>query len=89
LNKKYGGNVPKADVTLFFDELAFGLDDTQYRDAILMVDLFHANLKKQKVAFIVNCDCDFVLTILLVFKIPSRKGKDTEKESKGILSIRS
>ncbi|KAI8884432.1 hypothetical protein K501DRAFT_332624 [Backusella circina FSU 941] len=48
LNKKYGGNVPKADVTLFFDELAFGLDDMQYRDAILMVDLFHANLKKQK-----------------------------------------
>lgn len=34
---------------MLFDELAFGLDDHQYRDAILMIDLFHANLKKQKV----------------------------------------
>jgi vacuolar protein sorting-associated protein 13A/C len=33
---------------MLFDELAFGLDDHQYRDAILMIDLFHANLKKQK-----------------------------------------
>lgn len=33
---------------MFFDELAFGLDDHQYRDTILMIDLFHANLKKQK-----------------------------------------
>ncbi|KAG0185188.1 hypothetical protein DFQ28_009826 [Apophysomyces sp. BC1034] len=48
LNKKYGSDVAKTDVTLLFDELAFALDDEQYRDAILMVDLFHANLKKQK-----------------------------------------
>lgn len=48
LNKNYGGNIPKTDVTLLFEELAFGLDDHQYRDAILMIDLFHANLKKQK-----------------------------------------
>jgi vacuolar protein sorting-associated protein 13A/C len=34
---------------MLFDELAFGLDDHQYRDAILMIDLFHANLKKRKV----------------------------------------
>ena len=49
LNKNYGGDIPKTDVTMLFDELAFGLDDHQYRDAILMIDLFHANLKKQKV----------------------------------------
>ncbi|KAI9475459.1 MAG: hypothetical protein EXX96DRAFT_266961 [Benjaminiella poitrasii] len=48
INKSYGGSVPKSDITLLFDELAFGLDDHQYRDAILMIDLFHANLKKQK-----------------------------------------
>ncbi|CEP17102.1 hypothetical protein [Parasitella parasitica] len=48
LNKNYGGDIPKTDVTMIFDELAFGLDDHQYRDAILMIDLFHANLKKQK-----------------------------------------
>lgn len=49
LNKNYGADIPKTDVTMLFDELAFGLDDHQYRDAILMIDLFHANLKKQKV----------------------------------------
>ncbi|KAI8363865.1 hypothetical protein EDC96DRAFT_608831 [Choanephora cucurbitarum] len=48
LNKNFGNEVPKTDVTLLFDELAFGLDDHQYRDAILMIDLFHANLKKRK-----------------------------------------
>ncbi|KAL0077823.1 hypothetical protein F4703DRAFT_1910666 [Phycomyces blakesleeanus] len=48
LNKKFDNKVAKTDVTLLFDELAFSLDDDQYRDAILMVDLFHANLKKQK-----------------------------------------
>jgi vacuolar protein sorting-associated protein 13A/C len=35
-------------VTLLFDEIAFGLDDHQYRDCILMLDLFQANIKKQK-----------------------------------------
>ncbi|KAG1054811.1 hypothetical protein G6F43_003196 [Rhizopus delemar] len=39
---------PKTDVTLLFDEIAFGLDDHQYRDCILMLDLFQANIKKQK-----------------------------------------
>ncbi|KAI9251543.1 hypothetical protein BY458DRAFT_17568 [Sporodiniella umbellata] len=48
LNKRFGGDVPKTDVALLFDEIAFGLDDHQYRDCILMLDLFHANLKKQK-----------------------------------------
>ncbi|KAF7728851.1 hypothetical protein EC973_005477 [Apophysomyces ossiformis] len=48
LNKKFGSGVAKTDVTLLFNELAFALDDEQYRDAILMVDLFHANLKKHK-----------------------------------------
>ncbi len=48
LNKKFGERIPKTDVTLLFDEIAFGLDDHQYRDCILMLDLFHSNLKKQK-----------------------------------------
>ncbi|RCH94872.1 hypothetical protein CU097_000818, partial [Rhizopus azygosporus] len=48
LNKKFGGHIPKTDVTLLFDEIAFGLDDHQYRDCILVLDLFHSNLKKQK-----------------------------------------
>ncbi|KAI8968041.1 hypothetical protein BDF20DRAFT_917267 [Mycotypha africana] len=48
LNKVYGDNIPKFDIVMLFDELAFCLDNHQYRDAVLMVDLFHANLKKQK-----------------------------------------
>ncbi|KAI7863658.1 hypothetical protein BDF14DRAFT_1733660 [Spinellus fusiger] len=48
MNKKFGGDVPKMDATLLFDELSFVVDDEQYRDAILMVDLFHSYLKKQK-----------------------------------------
>ncbi|GAA5798753.1 hypothetical protein HPULCUR_004159 [Helicostylum pulchrum] len=48
LNKEFGRNKPKTDITMIFDELAFGLDDHQYRDVILVIDLFHANLKKQK-----------------------------------------
>ncbi|KAG2218450.1 hypothetical protein INT45_003637, partial [Circinella minor] len=48
LNKQFGKNVAKTDVTLLFEELGICLDDHQYRDAILLVDLFHANLKKQK-----------------------------------------
>ncbi|CAO3643748.1 unnamed protein product [Cunninghamella blakesleeana] len=48
LNKVYDNKTPKADVTLLFDELAFGLDDEQYRDMLLLVDLFHSNLKKQQ-----------------------------------------
>ncbi|KAI8144971.1 hypothetical protein BJV82DRAFT_536853 [Fennellomyces sp. T-0311] len=48
LNKQFGKDTAKTDVTLLFDELGICLDDHQYRDAILLVDLFHANLKKQK-----------------------------------------
>ncbi|KAI9491569.1 hypothetical protein BDB00DRAFT_766791 [Zychaea mexicana] len=48
LNKQFGKDVAKTDVTLLFEELGICLDDHQYRDAILLVDLFHANLKKQK-----------------------------------------
>ncbi|KAI9302632.1 hypothetical protein BJ944DRAFT_290009 [Cunninghamella echinulata] len=48
LHKVYNNKQPKADITLLFDELAFGLDDEQYRDVLLLVDLFHRNLKKQQ-----------------------------------------
>ncbi|KAI9322742.1 hypothetical protein BX666DRAFT_2109183 [Dichotomocladium elegans] len=48
LNKHFGSGTPKTDVALFFDELGVCLDDHQYRDALLLVDLFHINLKKQK-----------------------------------------
>ncbi|CAB5396243.1 unnamed protein product, partial [Rhizophagus irregularis] len=48
LNKNFDVNKPKTIVTLLFDELGFVLDDEQYRDALLMVDLFHFYLRQQQ-----------------------------------------
>ncbi|KAI9480349.1 MAG: hypothetical protein EXX96DRAFT_521344 [Benjaminiella poitrasii] len=48
LFKNFGGNTPKIDANLLFDELSFTVDNEQYRDTILMIDLFHSYLKKQK-----------------------------------------
>jgi len=48
LNKHFDPNKPKTIATLLFDELGFVLDDEQYRDALLMVDLFHFYLRQQQ-----------------------------------------
>lgn len=48
LYKNFGGEIPKIDASLLFDELSFTIDNEQYRDTILMIDLFHSYLKKQK-----------------------------------------
>ncbi|KAI7902142.1 uncharacterized protein BX663DRAFT_436105 [Cokeromyces recurvatus] len=48
LFKNFGGSTPKIDAALLFDELSFTVDNEQYRDTILMIDLFHSYLKKQK-----------------------------------------
>jgi vacuolar protein sorting-associated protein 13A/C len=50
LYKNFGEETPKIDASLLFDELSFAVDNEQYRDTILMIDLFHSYLKKQKVA---------------------------------------
>ncbi|CAG8475084.1 9038_t:CDS:10, partial [Acaulospora morrowiae] len=47
LNKTYNVDTPKTSATLLFDELGFILDNEQYRDALLMVDLFHFYLRQQ------------------------------------------
>jgi vacuolar protein sorting-associated protein 13A/C len=53
VTNKYGNSqIPKVDISLLFEELAFGLDDQQYRALIMVIDLFHSNLKKQKVRHI-------------------------------------
>ena len=39
---------PKIKARLFFDELGFILDEDQYRDALMMVDLFHYFLRHQE-----------------------------------------
>ncbi|KAI8878766.1 hypothetical protein K501DRAFT_124944, partial [Backusella circina FSU 941] len=48
LHKSFGNEVPKIDASLLFDELSFTIDNEQYRDTILMIDLFHSYLKKEK-----------------------------------------
>lgn len=51
-NKQFGNDVPKFEASLLFDELSFTVDNEQYRDTILMIDLFHSYLKKQKVTYL-------------------------------------
>ncbi|KAI8990033.1 hypothetical protein BDB01DRAFT_718047 [Pilobolus umbonatus] len=48
LHKNFGNETPKIDASLLFDELSFSVDNEQYRDTILMIDLFHSYLKKEK-----------------------------------------
>ncbi|KAG2188293.1 hypothetical protein INT44_001046, partial [Umbelopsis vinacea] len=48
VNKQYGGSTPKFGVNMLFEELGFILDEEQYQDAILTVELFHTYLKRQQ-----------------------------------------
>ncbi|KAF9185293.1 hypothetical protein BGZ51_009186 [Haplosporangium sp. Z 767] len=48
LNKRYGGDVPKAGVTLSFDELGFVVDDEQYKNVLLMMGLFHSFMRQHE-----------------------------------------
>lgn len=49
LNKRYGGDVPKAGVALDFDELGFVVDDEQYKNVLLMMGLFHSFMRQHEV----------------------------------------
>lgn len=49
LNKRYGGDVPKAGVALNFDELGFVVDDEQYKNVLLMMGLFHSFMRQHEV----------------------------------------
>ncbi|KAG0317193.1 hypothetical protein BGZ99_006445, partial [Dissophora globulifera] len=48
LNKRYGGDIPKAGMTLNFDELGFVLDDEQYKNVLLMMGLFHSFIRQHE-----------------------------------------
>ncbi|KAG0208228.1 hypothetical protein BGX33_006369 [Mortierella sp. NVP41] len=48
LNKRYGGDVPKAGVTLDFEELGFVVDDEQYKNVLLMMGLFHSFMRQHE-----------------------------------------
>ncbi|KAI9867788.1 MAG: hypothetical protein M1813_007610 [Trichoglossum hirsutum] len=39
---------PKLKATLLFDEIGFVLDEDQYRDALMMIDLFHYFIRHQE-----------------------------------------
>lgn len=48
LDKTGSPNVPKFKANLLFDEIGVVLDDQQYRDALMMVDLFHYFIRHQE-----------------------------------------
>ncbi|KAM7185556.1 putative vacuolar protein sorting-associated protein [Naviculisporaceae sp. PSN 640] len=48
LDKSGNVNVPKLKATLLFDEIGLVLDDHQYRDGLMMVDLFHYFIRHQE-----------------------------------------
>ncbi|KAM7212439.1 putative vacuolar protein sorting-associated protein [Rhypophila decipiens] len=48
LDKTGAVNVPKFKANLLFDEIGLVLDDHQYRDGLMMVDLFHYFIRHQE-----------------------------------------
>ena len=62
LNKRYGGDVPKAGVTLNFDELGFVVDDEQYKNVLLMMGLFHAFMRQHEVSLVLYIGVFILLT---------------------------
>ncbi|KAK0609948.1 hypothetical protein B0T17DRAFT_501212 [Bombardia bombarda] len=48
LDKSGDPKVPKFKANLLFDEIGLVLDDQQYRDALMMVDLFHYFIRHQE-----------------------------------------
>lgn len=48
MDKTGSSTAPKLKATLLFDEIGVVLDDDQYRDALMMVDLFHYFVRHQE-----------------------------------------
>ncbi|ODV90204.1 hypothetical protein CANCADRAFT_1934 [Tortispora caseinolytica NRRL Y-17796] len=48
LDKSNGTNRPKARVRLLFEDISIVLDEYQYRDSLLLADLFHVFIRTQK-----------------------------------------
>ncbi|TGZ78721.1 hypothetical protein EX30DRAFT_322121 [Ascodesmis nigricans] len=48
LNKTSNYDKPKIRAQMLFDEIGFVLDDDQYRDLLMMVDLFHFYIRHQQ-----------------------------------------
>ncbi|KAF8453095.1 hypothetical protein BGX38DRAFT_1249760 [Terfezia claveryi] len=48
MSKEASRDTPKMKANLLFDEIGFVLDEDQYRDALMMVDLFHFYIRHQQ-----------------------------------------
>ncbi|KAL7273138.1 Vacuolar protein sorting-associated protein 13 [Rhizina undulata] len=48
LNKTMRLDIPRIKAQMLFDEIGFVLDEDQYRDALMMVDLFHFYIRHQQ-----------------------------------------
>ena len=48
MNKRGTQDIPKMKANLLFDEIGFVLDEDQYRDALMMIDLFHFYIRHQQ-----------------------------------------
>lgn len=48
LDKTLSAERPRAKARLIFDELGFVIDDHQYRDALMLVDLFHSFIRHRE-----------------------------------------
>jgi len=48
MSKAPSEKVPKLKAAMLFDEIGFVLDEDQYRDALMMVDLFHFYMRHQQ-----------------------------------------
>lgn len=48
MNKRGTSKRAKVGAEVFFDEIGFVLDDSQFRDAISMIDMYHFYLRRHK-----------------------------------------
>ncbi|KAL0581607.1 Vacuolar protein sorting-associated protein 13 [Marasmius crinis-equi] len=49
MNNKFDNKTPRFDVELLFDEIGVALDDSQYRDVISLLDMYHVYIRKHQV----------------------------------------
>lgn len=52
MNHKLDKDTARFDVQLLFDEIGVVLDDSQYRDAISLVDMYHVYMRQHQASAI-------------------------------------
>jgi vacuolar protein sorting-associated protein 13A/C len=76
MNHKLDKDTPRFDVQLLFDEIGVVLDDSQYRDAISLVDMYHVYVRQHQVSFSCRMVCSF---LSFVVYMQYRKFKPSEE----------